>query len=719
MPGNGSSSKTAFLQGGGRMGALMRSHDWRRSPLGDPAGWPDALKLAIATCLSSRFPMVVWWGPRLLMLYNDAWQPILGDTKHPAGLGRPGRESWPETWPVVGIQFENALRGIASWFEDLLLASDRHGFLEECYFTYSHSPLRDASGDVVGVLSVVSETTAHVLSDRRQRVLRDLSHATVDATTASHTLADVCRTLVGQLCERNPDVPFAVLYLAEGTRARAIAWAGVDAERFPGAVNLEVEDAWGIARVLRTEAGAEAVIAPSSLADPVPGGVWAEPTTQSVVLPLSRSNLGPNPRGALLIGLNARLRLDAPYSDFLRLVAAQLAAAVSALQLIESERAARAEAERATRLKDDFLATLSHELRTPLSAVIGWARILKKDLSDAAQVSIAVDVIERNAVLQARLITDLLDLSRVASGNILIERQVVPLAGVIEAALDSISPAAASKDIALERSLDPVGRSVSGDPARLQQMLWNLLSNAVKFTPSGGRVGVSLTRVGDQAEIRVTDDGEGIDGEFLPHLFERFRQADASHARRHGGLGLGLALVKQFTELHGGTVRASSEGRGRGATFVIALPLVAAEEPAASTPAGAITGEPSCRAIEGLRVLAIDDHPDALAMVRRILEDQGATVETAADAAGALALAGRGRFDVIVSDIAMPGMDGYDFIVELRRRGIHAPTIALTAFASPDDRIRALAVGFQAHIPKPIDTSALVETIARLAPAVR
>src|SRR5262245_42746194 len=197
------------------MGALMRAYDWNRTPLGDPADWPAALKAAIATCLSSRFPMVVWWGPQLLMLYNDAWQPILGDTKHPAGLGRPGAESWPETWPIVGAQFENALNGIASWSEDLLLASDRRGFLEECYFTYSHSPLKDAGGQVVGVCSVVSETTSRVLNERRLRVLRDLSNATIDATSAPRALQDVCETLIGLLCQDNPDVPFAIQYVTD------------------------------------------------------------------------------------------------------------------------------------------------------------------------------------------------------------------------------------------------------------------------------------------------------------------------------------------------------------------------------------------------------------------------------------------------------------------------------------------------------------------------
>src|SRR5215475_1400465 len=212
---SGSLSKTglAFLNGAGSIAALMRDFDWSRSPLGYPEFWPDTLKSAVATCLASRFPMVVWWGPELIMLYNDASQPILGETKHPAGLGRPGQESWPETWPIVGQQFQNALDGTASWSENLLLASDRHGFLQECYFTYSHSPLKDAQGAVVGVQTAVIETTSRVLSERRLRALRGLSRATVEAATEAKTVEQTCQDLIDLLCANNPDIPFAVQYL--------------------------------------------------------------------------------------------------------------------------------------------------------------------------------------------------------------------------------------------------------------------------------------------------------------------------------------------------------------------------------------------------------------------------------------------------------------------------------------------------------------------------
>ena len=705
-------ARLGFLDGGGRMGALMREHDWSRSPLGDPASWPDALKTAVATCLSSRFPMVIWWGPELVMLYNDAWQPILGDTKHPAGLGRPGAESWPETWPIVGVEFESALKGEASWSEDLLLASDRHGYLQECYFTYSHSPLRDAFGAVVGVHSVVSETTARVLNERRLRALRDLSNAAVEATSEAGSVGAVSRTLVDLLCADNPDVPFAVQYLIDGGgRARLLTCAGIDASPFPPEVAPADDDPWGIARVMRTRAHAVIDHTPSMSA-PLPGGAWPEPTVQLVALPLGRSTADAELGGVLLVGINSRLRLDPPYLDFLRLAAAQLASAVSALQLVDDERMARAEAERAARVKDEFLATLSHELRTPLNAVLGWTEILKLDLADTARASAAVEVIERNARLQARLITDLLDVSRIVSGNLTLSLEAVDLVAVVEAAVESVLPDASGKGVVVRTTFDPVRAVVEADPARMQQVVWNLLVNAIKFTPGGGAVDVDVKAFDDRAEIRVIDTGEGIEPEFLPRIFDRFRQADATPSRRHGGLGLGLAIVKQLTELHGGRVRAASDGRGRGATFAIEIPLAAGSDRIAESAAHA-AGVAADR-LDGVRLLVVEDEPDALDMARRLLEDRGAAVRTARAVDAALALLASEPFDVIVSDIGMPDRDGYEFITEVRRRGDPTPAVAVTALAHADDRVTALAAGFQAHVPKPVENADLLAIVARL-----
>lgn len=353
---------TSFLEGGGQMGALMRAHDWSTSPLGEPAQWPDVLKSAVATCLNSRFPMVVWWGPQLIMLYNDAWQPILGDTKHPGGLGRPGADSWPDTWPIVAEQFENALNGVASWSEDLLLASNRSGYMQECYFTYSHSPLINAAGRVVGVLTAVIETTRRVLTERRMRALGALSKATIEAATRAEKVQDTCQRLLDLLCCDNPDIPCAVQYaIDESGHARLVAASGVDRDLFPISLSTgSADDEWGILSVLRTRA--PRIIEGTGVPVALPGGCWPEPMTQLVVLPLLRKGPVNELVGALLLGANSRLRLDQEYLDFFVLVAAELAGSMSAIQSIEKEL-------RSARSNELLVAELQHRTRNLLAVV--------------------------------------------------------------------------------------------------------------------------------------------------------------------------------------------------------------------------------------------------------------------------------------------------------------------------------------------------------------
>jgi two-component sensor histidine kinase len=365
-----------FLDGGGRMGELMRTHDWSKSPLGDPAGWPDPLKMAVSTCLGTRFPMVVWWGHELIMLYNDAWQPILGETKHPTGMGRPGAESWPETWPIVGEQFESALRGVASWSEDLLLASDRHGYLEECYFTYSHSPLRDSQGHVLGVLSTVIETTNRVLSERRLHCLRDLSTLALKATGAPISRRETEQALIELLCSRNPDVPFGMLYsIQESGEALCSASSGIETNLLPRSVGPGENDPWGIGRVLGGEALA-AMDRPQDSANTLPGGVWPEPARQHVAIALSTASRAL--LGVLVVGINSRLRLDGDYLDFLRLVAAQLTNALAAIRSVEGE----AQAAKARELLVQELLHRSRNLLTVVQSISARTRKVSSSLEE-------------------------------------------------------------------------------------------------------------------------------------------------------------------------------------------------------------------------------------------------------------------------------------------------------------------------------------------------
>jgi signal transduction histidine kinase len=387
-------------------------------------------------------------------------------------------------------------------------------------------------------------------------------------------------------------------------------------------------------------------------------------------------------------------------------------------QLLASEQDARRAAEDANRLKDEFLSTVSHELRTPLTAINGWALMLRAGRLDAEQSARALETIVRSAKSQNQLINDLLDVSRIISGKMRLDVAHVKLCSVIEAAIETIRPAAEAKEIHLSALLDPAVDMFSGDAERLQQVVWNLLSNAVKFAPNGGRVEVRLERADSHVEIVVADDGQGIKPEFLPHVFESFRQEDAGTNRQQGGLGLGLAIVRHIVELHGGTVRVASEGLGKGATFTVALPIArgrAVSRDKASDGRLAPINPPS---LVGVRALFVDDEADARDLIAMMLAARGAEVRTAVSAMEALAACDEWRPDILISDIGMPGEDGYILMKKLRARekllGGHIPAIALTAYGRGEDRLRALSVGYEYHVPKPVEEVELLAAVASL-----
>jgi PAS domain S-box-containing protein len=396
--------------------------------------------------------------------------------------------------------------------------------------------------------------------------------------------------------------------------------------------------------------------------------------------------------------------------------------------LLAREQAARVQAEEANRLKDEFLATLSHELRTPLTAILGWAHMLKAGGLDEKTARRAVEIVERNALVQRQLVEDVLDVSRIVTGQLRIEQDAVELLDVVQAALDSVRPAAGAKRVELQCSFDPRAGRVTGDAARLQQVVWNLLSNAVKFTPSGGVVRIAVERLLAQTRITVSDTGQGIAPDFLPYVFDRFRQADGSTTRQHGGLGLGLAIVRHLVEAHGGSVHAYSAGAGQGATFTVDLPPLAGDASAASqqsggaqAAAGLQTAEPgeTLPPLVGLRVLLVDDDADTLDMLAAFLGRAGAEVSKAGSASEALERLRRAAHDVIVSDVAMPGEDGYELMRRVRALGVgrggQTPAVALTAYAGDSDRAQALKAGYQRHLSKPVEPSRLLEVIADLA----
>jgi PAS domain S-box-containing protein len=392
------------------------------------------------------------------------------------------------------------------------------------------------------------------------------------------------------------------------------------------------------------------------------------------------------------------------------------------LQILESERAARAEAERVSRMKDEFLATLSHELRTPLNAIFGWTQIIRQSPSKPEVVAEGIAVINRNVRAQTQLIQDLLDMSRIISGKVRLDIKQTDLSPVLDAAYAAVRPAADAKGIQIRKVIDPLAGPVMADADRIQQVVWNLLTNAVKFSPIAGKIDLLLERVNSHLEITVSDSGEGISPQFLPHVFERFRQADSSAARKHSGLGLGLSIVKQLVELHGGTVCAKSAGLGNGATFVVALPLAASKqsESIQSSPASIDIPGIDCSGIrlKGIKVLVVDDEADARELIGRLLRESDAEVIMAESTDEAVALLKSERPHVLVSDIGLPGKDGYQLIREIRALpaadGSGIPAIALTAFARSEDRKRAMRSGYQVHVSKPIESQELIVTIASL-----
>lgn len=397
--------------------------------------------------------------------------------------------------------------------------------------------------------------------------------------------------------------------------------------------------------------------------------------------------------------------------------------------LLTSERSARSEAERVSRMKDEFLATLSHELRTPLNAILGWSHILSNrpvEKRSEEELRTGLKTIERNAQAQTQIIGDLLDMSRIINGKVHLEMRRLDLAEVLRAAVQTASPAAEAKEITLRFKLAANASVITGDADRLQQVFWNLLSNATKFTPRGGRIDVTLEREDGQSVIRVIDSGDGIGSEIIDLVFDRFRQADSSSTRKHGGLGLGLAIVKQLVELHGGTVDATSPGKGLGSTFTVRLPVVAQHLPGEdSQPTRPIRSEPDTYApfpsiaLDGVTVVVVDDEPDARLLVQRLLEDSHATVFTAASAKEALQLVGEKCPNVLVSDIGMPAEDGYVLIKQVRAMENESkhftPALALTAYARREDKERALRDGFQKHITKPVKPNELLTSVAALA----
>jgi PAS domain S-box-containing protein len=554
------------------------------------------------------------------------------------------------------------------------------------------SPVRDGAGAIIGVSKVARDIT------ERKRAAAELAAQQQWFRVTLDSIGDGVIT-----CDAGGRVTFM-----NATAAKLTGWDAGSAVNQPcGEVVRLVRESTGqilecpVTRVLRT------------------GGPVA-PSNQTLLMaaddtgrPIDDNAAPIIDRDGNIIGVVLVLR---DVTERRRNEAERQSAAMDRERLLESERIARGEAERASRVKDEFVAMVSHELRTPLNAILGWTQLMTSGRHDALLLARGLDVIARNTRVQAQLIADLLDISRIVSGRLRIEKQSVDLRALLDDAIEAVESDADAKGIELTKTVDDMTGPVLGDPARLQQIVWNLLSNAIKFTPSGGRIAVSLTHDASAAEISVRDTGVGIRPDVLPHVFDRFHQADRSITRRFGGLGLGLAIVKHLVEQHDGTVRAESR-EGEGSTFTIRFPITR-ELPGRPNEAQPAPPAAATVALASLRVLLVEDEPDTLEYLQRLLEDHGGIVFAAQSAAQALQILSRERLEIVISDIGLPEMDGYALIQQFRLNFDHGeriPAIALTAYARAEDRVRALEAGFDAHVAKPAEPSALLALVASLA----
>ncbi len=715
------------LAGGGEMGALMRSLDWSRTAVGPVSGWPQSLRTALSILLETGFPMYIAWGPDFTQFYNDGFRPILGSTKHPAAMGLSTRVTFAEIWDVIGPMFQGVMQGTPTTLVDFLLGLDRHGFVEDCYFIFSYSPIREESGDVGGVLVTVTESTERVLGARRLKTLQELAARTQTAATAEAA----CEAAASVLGENPADLPFGLLYLldSDGRQATLAGAAGIEPGTVasPVRIDLTAEDPlWPVAAVVAT--GTTQVLEELSSRAGLAG------VRRVAVIPIAQPGEG-RPAGVLVAAISPRLLLDEKYRSFLELVAGQIAAAISrARALAEARTRAEALAE-IDRAKTAFFSNVSHELRTPLTLILGPAQ----DALRQAETLPAADVerwglVHRNALRLLRLVNTLLDFSRLEAGRIQAAYEPTDLAALTRDLASGFHSAVESAGLRFELDLKKLDEPVFVDPEMWEKIVLNLISNALKFTFQG-EIEVALRRQGDRAVLTVRDTGVGVPAEQLPLLFDRFHRVPDARSRTHEGTGIGLALVQELVKLHGGTVTVAS-AVGQGTTFTVALPFgaghlpqdrIAAPRGRGPTTAGAapfveealrwsLDGpaagrEP--RESPGARILLADDNADMREYVARLLSERFA-VESVTDGLTALALARAAPPDLILSDVMMPGMDGYQLLQALRAdertRGI--PVIFLSARAGEEASLEGLSAGADDYLIKPFSARELLARVA-------
>ena len=709
----------------------IRSCDWSNSPLGPISEWPQSLRASLSICLDSRFPIVIYWGPDLVMLYNDAYAPITGD-KHPQALGASGREVWAEIWPVIGPMLEQVMAGAATWSDDQLLQVDRFGFTEEAYFSFSFSPIRGSGGEVEGIFTAVTETTERVIEKRRLRTLRDLSARSLEQAKSAE---EACRVTATTLTENGADAPFALIYLVDGEVARLASASGVDAgSRYaPSEVRLD-EDAgsvWPLASIVADAAKRQIDVHDWQ---GLPTGHWDQPPRSVLVLPITTP--GQTRPGAVLVaGVSPRRPLDEAYETFFATVASHVSTALANARAYEEERR-RAEALAAVdRAKTLFFTNISHEFRTPLTLMLGPV----DDLLDGAGGQIPpgsreqLEVVQRQGKRLLKLVNALLDFSRLEAGRMQAVYEWTDICAYTADLASTFRSAIEKAGLRFVVDCPPLTADVCIDRDMWEKIVFNLLSNAFKFTLQG-EIELRLREVGASIELTVLDTGSGIPADQLPHVFERFHRVEGTRGRTHEGTGIGLALVDELVRLHGGTIRAESR-IGHGSTFTVTIPTGSAHLPADRI--GAARGQTSTAARpevylaetaqwvtedakpavastgERRRILLVDDNADMRDYVRRILAEWY-DVDGVANGRRALESIAQVRPDLVLTDVMMPEMDGFELLAAIRHDPElqQLPVIMLSARAGEEARIDGVQAGADDYIIKPFSARELLARVA-------
>lgn len=760
------------------MGALMRSLDWSKTPLGPVEDWPQSLRTSVSICLTSRYPMLIWWGPELVMLYNDAYRPMLGSIKHPQAMGQRGSECWPEIWDIIGPMLESVMTtGTATWSANQMLLLERNGYLEECYFTFSYSPIRDETGGIGGVFTAVSETTGQVLSERRLRTLHDLAERTAEADTTEQA----CSIAIEVLAEDAADIPFALLYLLEnnGKQARLCENLGLEANTLasPSVVELTQEEqahtgTWPLAKVVRTgqvelkERLTERFDA--TLVQTVLGTPHC-----ALILPISQPGQQ-TPYGLLVAGISPLRALDDDYKNFFALAAGQVGNAIAKARSFQEAREKAEALAELDRAKTSFFSNVSHEFRTPLTLMLGPIEEALADLDASPTSETAtpqevawrirqferLEIVRRNSLRLLKLVNTLLDFSRIEAGRVQAVYEPTDLAS-FTADLSSVFRSAMERaQLRLHIDCPPLSEPVYIDRDMWEKIVLNLLSNAFKFTFEG-QVSVSLHEHGNAVELIVSDTGTGIPQEGLPHLFERFHRIRGARARTHEGSGIGLALVHELVCLHSGTVQVKSVV-DHGTTFTVTIPSGTDHLPQdrirsggpewaetlttfgatpyieeamrwlpeiSVAPTGALVQtvqhdsqqataaqdkhEQKTKTPEIPHILLADDNSDMRDYLQRLLSTCY-SVETVANGAVALAAAFQRTPDLILSDIMMPELDGFQLLHALRAdpRTSTIPVILLSARAGEEAAIEGLEAGADDYLAKPFSARELLAHVS-------